>query len=889
MSLWTNLSGGLRALFQRRESEREMDEELRAYVDAAVEQKVRGGMSRMEAQRAARVEMGSMEAVKEGIRGAGWETAVESFARDVRYAVRVLAGAPVFTTVVVLTLALGIGANTAIFSLIDSILLRSLPVQHPGELVEVSDNYFSNPLWEQVRDQQDVFSGVFAWSSSPFNLAKSGVAHLANGIWVSGDFFRSLGINPVAGRLLSTADDRRGCAARAVISHGFWESHYGGAASAIGSEITLNGVPFEVIGVTPAGFFGMEVGSRFDVGIPICSAGLMGGRSPLDQRTWWWLRAGGRPKPGIGTAQLKARLAELSPRIYGAAVPQNIDSESQARFRKRVLRPEAMATGLSGLRRQYEQPLHILMAVVGLVLLIACANIAGLMLARAASRGKEMAMRHALGASRWRLMRQLIIESVLLSVLGAVLGLGFARWGNAILLHYLSTVHNQVFLDFSIDTRVIAFTSGIALLTGLLCGVAPAFRGTRVSLGAVIKEGASSNRGVRGGFRLWIVASQVALSLVLLVTAGLLLRSFWNLSGLDIGFDRNHVLLVNAALSPAKVPQEQYRATYDAIEAALRAQPAVSATASSVMTPLSNGEWNTNVRSDAPNPPAGDDALAYFNFVSPSYFDTMRTPLLAGRNLNSSDTAKSTPVAVIDQTMAQRFFPGLNPIGRTFRVEGEARKLEPPVEVVGVVKGAKYLGIRESPIPTVFRPICQVDAGEAQNFEVRTALPEAAMTQVIQKAVGSVNKDIPLEIHSLAAQVDDSMRTERVLASLAGFFGALALVLAMIGLYGTLSYLVTQRRVEFGIRMALGAQSRTILGLVMRNVVVLLAFGIAGGVGLSLLATKSLGALLFGLQPRDSATLAASAGLLAAVSVGASLLAARRATKVDPMVALRHE
>ena len=239
------------------------------------------------------------------------------------------------------------------------------------------------------------------------------------------------------------------------------------------------------------------------------------------------------------------------------------------------------------------------------------------------------------------------------------------------------------------------------------------------------------------------MGSQVALSLVLLVTAGLLLRSFWNLSGLDIGFDRNHVLLVNAALSPAKVPQEQYRATYDAIEAALRAQPAVSATASSVMTPLSNGEWNTNVRSDAPNPPAGDDALAYFNFVSPSYFDTMRTPLLAGRNLNSSDTAKSTPVAVIDQTMAQRFFPGLNPIGRTFRVEGEARKLEPPVEVVGVVKGAKYLGIRESPIPTVFRPICQVDAGEAQNFEVRTALPEAAMTQVIQKAVGSVNKDIP--------------------------------------------------------------------------------------------------------------------------------------------------
>ncbi len=569
MSLWTNLSGGLRALFHRRESEREMDEELRGYLEAAVEQKVRGGMSPAEAQRAARVEMGSMERVKEGIRSAGWETAVDSFARDVRYAVRVLAGAPGFTAVVVLTLALGIGANTAIFSLIDSILLRSLPVQHPEELVEVSDDYFTNPLWEQVRDRQDVFSGVFAWSTSGFNLARSGVARMVKGIWVSGDFFRTLGINPAAGRLLATADDQRGCAARAVISHGFWESRYGGAASAIGSEITLNGVPFEVIGVTPAGFFGMEVGSRFEVGIPICSADLMGGRLTLNQRSWWWLRVGGRPKPGTGTAQLETRLAQLSPQIYGAVVPQNYDSESQARFRKRVLRPEPMATGLSGLRRQYQEPLHILMAVAGLVLLIACANIASLMLARAASRGKEMAMRQALGASRWRLMRQLIIESVLVSVLGALLGLGFARWGNTVLLGYLSTVHNQVFLNFSPDTRVIAFTTGIALFTGLLCGVTPAFRGTRVSVGAVIKGGQSPDRGVRGGFRLWLVASQVALSLVLLVTAGLLLRSFWNLAGLDIGFDRNHVLLMSAALSPAKIPQEQYRATYEAIEACL--------------------------------------------------------------------------------------------------------------------------------------------------------------------------------------------------------------------------------------------------------------------------------------------------------------------------------
>ncbi len=295
------------------------------------------------------------------------------------------------------------------------------------------------------------------------------------------------------------------------------------------------------------------------------------------------------------------------------------------------------------------------------------------------------------------------------------------------------------------------------------------------------------------------------------------------------------------------------------------------------------------MQSDAPNRPTGDDALTWFNFVSPGYFETMHTPLLAGRNLSAADTSKSTPVAVINQAMARRFFPGLNPIGRTFRVEGEARKLEPPVQVVGVVKDAKYLSIREEPIPTVFGPLSQAPAGEVQNFEIRTAVPESAMTQTIQRAVASVNKDIPLEIHSLAAQVDDSMRSERVLASLAGFFGVLALLLAMIGLYGTLSYLGARRRVEFGIRMALGAQSRTILGLVMRDVAVLLAVGIAVGIGLSLAATRALGTLLFGLRPHDSATLALSAGLLAAVSVTASLLAARRATQVDPMVALRHE
>ncbi|MBS1855205.1 MAG: ABC transporter permease [Acidobacteria bacterium] len=887
MPQWTNLTGGFRALFRGRGSEREMDDELRQWLDAAIADKIRSGMSPAEARRSAMMEMGSVEFVKEEIRAAGWESAVEAFGRDLRFSFRVLRKSPLFTAVVVLTLALGIGANTAIFSLIDAILLRSLPVGHPEELVQISRGSLTNPLWEQLRDRQDIFSGIFAWSRDDFNLARSGMVQSARGLWVSGDFFRTLGLQPAAGRLLTVDDDRRGCAARAVLSYGYWMQRYGGADSAIGQTITLDGHPFQIIGVAPAGFFGMNVGSNFDIAVPICSsAAFDGNRSRLDAYSWWWLNAVGRRKPGVGMAAVKARLAALSPSIFAAAVPRNWDVESQKRFRKRVLLPDTAATGLSMLRRQYEQPLRILMAVVGLVLLIASANIAGLMMARAAARGREMAMRLALGASRFRLVRQLMTECCLLSLAGAALGLGFARWGNTVLVRYLSTLHNPVFLDLSLDGPILGFTTAIAILTGLLFGVAPAFSGTRALLTEAIKETHASDRGIRRRFRLWIVASQIALSMVLLVTAGLLLRSFRNLATLDLGFDPGHVLVVAvtqplSATAPETACQE--------IEARLRALPGVVNAARSWNTPLGHSQWNTNIRTGVPDAPRGDDALAYFNRVSNTYFDTLRMQLLAGRNFKVSDTATSTPVAVINQALACRFFPGLNPVGRTYRAEGPARILEPPVEIIGVVKDAKYESVREDTYATVFRPISQMPEFGASTFEVRTPLPESVMAKAIRGAVAGVNPEASLEVHTLAAQVDDSMTKERVLAALAAFFGAVALLLAMIGLYGTLAYLVNQRRVEFGIRMALGAPSGAILRTVMRDVLVVLAGGMAAGIGLALGVTRLLGSLLFGLDPRDAATLALSALLLALVSLAAGYLAARRATDLDPMTALRHD
>jgi predicted permease len=891
MPIWSRFFGGLRALLHRREVEQDMDEELRAFVQASAERKMQSGMSATEAQRAARVEMGSLESVKEEIRGAGWETAVEALWTDVRYSVRILAKAPLFTCVVVLTLALGIGANTAIFSLMNSLLLKSLPVEKPEELMAVSEYILTNPLWEQIRDRQEVFSGVFAWGSEQFNLAKGGMTQDADGFWVSGDLFRTLGLHPAVGRLLSASDDRRGCAALAVLSYGFWRSHYGAAGSAIGSTISLDGHPFEVIGVAPAGFYGMTVGSKFDIAVPICAAEVFDGpKSRLDKRHWWWLYAAGRTRTGIGMAHLKTRLAALSPAVFGSVVPGDWDSASQDNFRKRILIPLPVATGFSDLRKDYEEPLRVLMAVVGLVLLIACANIASLLMARAAARGKEMAMRQALGASRLRLMRQLIAECLLLSFAGAALGLPMAHWGDTLLLNYLSGVHRQVFLDFALDARALIFKASAATITALLFGVAPALRSTSASLTGTIKENHATAGGPRTRLRLWIVTSQVALSLVLLVTAGLLLRSFRNLATTDIGFDPDHVLLVNLNLFTAKIPPPKYTATYDRIGAQLRALPGVVSAARSMLTPLGNSGWNTIIHSDTPHAIVGDDNLAYFNFVDRYYFATLRTPLLAGRNFNSSDSANSPPVAVINQTLARRFFPGVNPVGHTFRPEGGARKPDPPVEVIGVVKDAKYESIREETFPTAFRPLAQTPLeDQADSFEVRIALPQGAMKKAIENAVAAVNGEIPIEIHTLTAQVDESMTRERMLATLSAFFGALALLLATIGLYGTLSYLVAQRRIEFGIRMALGATSRSILKLVMRNVATLLIGGIVTGIGLSLATTRLLSALLFGIEARDPATIAVSGALIAAVSLAAGLLAARRATRIEPVVALRQE
>jgi putative ABC transport system permease protein len=897
----------LRSLFQRNAMESEMDEELRAHFDRQVEKGMQAGLAREEAVRRARIEFGGDEQLKEACRDARGVNLIETLLQDVRYGLRVLARTPIITSVAVLSLALGIGANTAIFSLIDSLMLRMLPVQHPQELVRLQidahrsgntefQNSFTNPLWETLRDHQDVFAGTLAWESTAFDLAQGGAIQPASGMFVSGDYFRTLGVQPVAGRLLTQADDQRGCAGAAVISYGFWQQHFGGAPSAIGSLISLDDHSYQIIGVSQAGFYGTQVGIKYDVAIPICVAAQFdGARSRLDQRSWWWLNIIGRVKPEINPAQLKARLEVLSPRVFSAVVPDDWDSKGQENFRKRTLVPTSAATGTTYLRRQFGQPLNILMGVVGLVLLIACANIASLMLARAAARHKEIAVRKALGASRSRLIRQLLTECVLLSVAGAVLGVFFARWGEALLVRFISTKGDTapLFLDLSLDWRILAFTTVAAVGTGLLFGVLPAFRSTRVSLTSAMKGSQVAETEGRVKFRpgKWIVASQVALSLVLLVASGLFLRSLVKLVTMDIGFDRHNVLLVTADLHTAKVPAEQQPATFDDLERLLRTLPGVVSASRSILTQVSNGRmWNNEIKVDTPNPPTGDDALVNFNFVSPSYFETMRTPLLAGRSFNDADTKTSAPVAIVNESVAKRFFLGSNPIGKFFRVESDPGKPAPPIQIVGLVKDAKYDSLRETNSVTAYFPITQVpEHAETQTFELRTALPPGELMSAVQEAAAAVNRAIPLDFATLAQQVDDSLVQERLLATLSTFFGVLALLLAMIGLYGALSYLVTQRQVEFGIRLALGAPRGSILGLVMRDVITVLAAGVLVGVCLSLATVGLLQKMLFGLAARDTVTLVASIGVLSAVALVAAYLPARRAMRVDPMVALRYE
>ncbi len=894
---------------KRKQRDAELNEEIQAHLGLSTREEIEAGRSRKDATLQARREFGNETLARETTRDMwGWRWLSDLF-QDVRYGLRLLGKNPGFTAVCILTLALGIGANTAIFSLVDTVMLKMLPVQKPEELMKIGiltpasedhdpNPYFTNPIWEQVRDQQDIFSGVFTWGDARFDLSHGGESHPVSALFVSGDYFNTLGVQPSAGRLFTPGDDKRGCAGSVVLSYGFWQDHFGGAQSAIGSMLSLSTHLVQIIGVAAPGFFGADVGQKFDVAVPICSEPIFRGKdSALDRRSSWWLKVIGRPKPGVSPEQVAARLKVISPQVFAATIPQNWKPDMQKDYQSRFLVSDPAGKGFSDVRRSYNQPLRMLMAVVGLVLLIACANIASLMLARAATRQKEISIRLAIGASRSRLIRQLLTECVLLSFAGAALGVLLARWGCAILVRFISTPKSPVFLQFSVDGRILAFTAGIAIFTGILFGMLPAFRATHVSLSAAMKGGAQDETHGRTHFRpgRWIVAGQVALSLVLLIVAGLFLRSFNNLITLDAGFDRSNVLLVNASSHNANVSPEQRAELWREALLRLQAMPGVISASESLLTPIGGTTWNDEFFLLKGGGPTGDDSTANLNYVSPEYFVTLRTPVRSGRNFDSHDSAGAPLVAIISETMARKFFGTDNPLGEYLRIDDPPGMITPPMQIVGVVKDAKYQTLKETTQETIYFPIAQMTEIQKQNmtgnpaFEIRTTSQPLATARSAEAALTGLNKSLSMSFLTLEGQVDDSLRQEKLLATLSGFFGGLALLLAMIGLYGVLAYMVTQRRKEIGIRMALGAGKGSILGLIMRDVSIVLAAGIVIGVGISLWATHFLQKMLFNLNPRDAMTIILSVAVLSAVALIAGYLPARRAARLDPNVILRDE
>jgi putative ABC transport system permease protein len=816
--------------------------------------------------------------------------------QDVRYALRALCSNPGFSAIAILSLALGIGANTAIFSLINAVILKTLPVSHPEQLVQLvmkneNGTTFTNPIWEQVRDRQDVFSGAFAYSPIQLNLAGGGEVRNASTSWVSGDFFSTLGVHPLLGRTFTAADDKRGCPAVAVLSYDFWQKEYGGAADVFERRLTLSSHRVRIVGVAPPGFNGIQVGETVEIYLPLCAEGtLVRENSALDKRANWWLWVFARLKPGIGEQQALARMNTLAPQIFDATMPAGYPPEAQKFHLDRRFKLLPGAAGYSSIRRDYTAALYALMAAVGVVLLIACANVANLLISRASARRKEIAIRMAIGAGRARLIRQLLTESLLLSSMGAVLGVLFAEWASRMLVRFLDTSNSNVVLDLSLDLRVLAFTMGIAIATGILFGLVPALQGTHVDPHSAMKANA---RGVveshaRFGLGKMLVMVQVALSLVLLVSAGLMLKTFAKLATVDAGFDKNQVLLIRVDPRYASVPLDRRLPLYQELQQRLGAIPGVRAASFADITPVSGSSSNQIVHVEGYVPKSRKDMVVWTNSISPGFFVTMETPLIAGRDFNEHDTLHAPLVAVINESMASKFFGSpLSAVGRTFR--NGWNEISGPIQIVGVVKDTKYTSLRAEGEAIAYYPLSQLPPMRWANFVLRANGPAASLIPSVKAAVDEVNRDITLQFRTLALQVDESLGRERLLATLSGFFGALALGLAVIGLYGVMSYNVARRRNEIGIRMALGAEQARVLRMILREVAILLVVGLALGLAVAVFSTRLLAGFLYRLEPNDPTTLVTACVVLAVSAVVAGLLPARRAANLDPMTALREE
>jgi len=828
-----------------------------------------------------------------------------SFWQSLRHAFRLLRLSPGFTIISVLTLALGIGANTAIFQLIDSVRLRAIPVKNPRELgtIRIADRKWGSgqfssqysqltyPMWEQIRNRQEGFAEMAVWSDQRFNLATGGEVRKAKGIRVSGDFFHVLGVEPILGRLLSPEDDQPGCGALgANISYSFWQRNFAGDPSVIGKRLTLDGNVFEVLGITPPGFNGISVGDTFDVAVPICVEPILSPRNNrLTLRHAWWLASVGRLKPGWTIARANAQMNAVTPAILQETIPPVYDAAGVKKYLEYKLGAFSASTGFSDLRRDSETSLWLLLGISGLVLLIACANLANLMLARAGARERQITIRRALGASRWRMIRDLLSESLLLAVAGTVCGLFLAFAISRMLVAFISTPQSQIFLDLGMDWRLLAFTTALAVLTTVSFGLAPAVRATRAEPATLLQSG---SRGMSGGrerfsLRRILVVSQVALSVVLLMGALLFVRSLRNLTTLNVGFQQSGILVTNVDFQRLQIPEERFTEYKRDILKHVQAMPGVESAASAMLVPFGGSTWNDNVILEGSDTDAG---VVWENYLGPGYFQTIGTPLLAGRDFDDRDTATSVKVVIVNQAFARKIFKGADPLGKRFRIHERPGKPRPLYEIVGVTGDNKFQDMHEEFLPFMYFPATQQEKPDPDDqIVIRSSLPLTTLMGSLKQTIAGVNPGIDLDFKLLKTRIHDSLLQDELMATLSGFFGFLAALLAAIGLYGVISYMVVQRTSEIGIRMAIGAKRADVVKMILREAGVLTIAGLIIGTGLALGAAQAAKSLLYGLKPRDPLTLVMAVILLSAVASLASFLPAHRASKLDPLTALRYE
>ena len=840
---------------------------------------------------------------------------MEHLIRDLRHGLRLLARSPIFTAVAVLSLALGIGANAAIFHLIDALTLRSLAIVSPHQLVEVRpdgpqafgtydgvNSKATYPLWEQIRANQRAFSATFAWGDAEFVVGRGAEARLAHGLWVSGDFFPVLGIRPHRGRLFGPTDDRRGCGGEsAVVSYTFWRSHLGGRESAVGSTLTLRDRPFTVIGVTPRSFTGLEVGQTFDVALALCAAALWDSR--IERRDRWWLTIMGRLRPDWTIAQATEHLRALSPILLDATAPPGYDASLLDGYRALRFDVAPAARGVSRLRETHGTSLSLLMGLTALVLLITCNNIATLVLARASARQREIAVRVAIGATRRRLVSHMLVESLLLAALGAALAVPVAVISGRVLVAFLETSTTPIYLNLGADWRLISFVGAAAVLATVLFGLVPALR---VSLVDPMMAMRQASRGLtldrhRARLQRALVVAQIAISLVLVFSALLFVRTFHNLAAVDPGFEQDRTLAVSfldVDRSSEELSADRKTAFQEELTREIRSLPGVAAAASSTHVPLSGSMWSHFFRVTGAQ--GSTRKVSRFAYVSPGYFETLRIPIRAGRDFQEFDTARSRRVMIVNESFVRGHFEGRDPIGTTVETLAEPGFPEMSYEIVGVVGNTKYADLRDEDCwcdvaggalaPIAYVPIAQNPSPFAwAAVIVRSELPAAAISVPIARRVEQLSASIATHVTELKARVAERLVGERIVAWLAGAFGVLAAALVVVGLYGIIAYLAVSRRNEIGIRLSLGATRTQIVWLVVRDNLWLLGAGLAIGLPLAVLVMRGARSLLFGLTPMDVPTVVTAACLLVSAGLLAGALPAWRAAQIRPEVALRCE